>query len=100
VRTNRTVAVVAQYLVELFVPRTEAHVVPAGVRRVRLAAEDLARAGTTVRYLRSIFVPEDEICFLLFEAACAQDVRDAARSADLPFERISEAVTSAEPVEA
>jgi hypothetical protein len=45
-------------------------------------------------------VPEDEICFLLFEAACAQDVRDAARSADLPFERISEAVTSAEPMEA
>jgi hypothetical protein len=100
VRANRTVAVVAQYLVELFVPRTDALVVPAAVRRVRLAAEDLARAGTAVRYLRSIFVPEDEICFLLFEAACAQDVRDAARSADLPFERISEAVTSAEPVEA
>ncbi len=99
-RTNRTVAVVAHYLVELFVPRTDALVVREGVRRVRLAAEDLARGGTAVRYLRSIFVPEDEICFLLFEAACAQDVRDAARSADLPFERISEAVTSAEPIEA
>jgi hypothetical protein len=96
VPANRTVAVVAQYLVELFVPRTDA----LGVRRARLAAEDLARAGTAVRYLRSIFVPADEICFLLFEAACAQDIRDAARSADLPFERISEAVTSAEPMEA
>ena len=84
----------AEYLVELFVPRTDALAVPAGITRARLAAED---AGTAVRYLRSIFVPEDEICFLLFEAACAQDVRDVARSADLPFERISEAVTSAEP---
>jgi hypothetical protein len=91
---------VAQYLVELFVPRTEALVVLAGVRRVRLAAEELTRAGTAVRYLRSILVPEDEICFLLFEAACAQDVRDAARSADLPFERISDAVSSTEPMEA
>lgn len=73
------------YLVELFVPRSEA-----GVRRVQLAA------GTAVGHLRSIYVPEDEICFLLFEAACAQDVGDAARRADLQFERISEALTWAE----
>jgi hypothetical protein len=71
-----------------------------GVGRARLAAEELSRAGTAVRYLRSIFVPEDEICFLMFEAASMGDVRDAARGADLPFERISEVVTSAEPLEA
>ena len=47
--------------------------------------------------MRTIFVPEDETCFLLFEAASIDDVRDAARIADLPFERISEAVTSPEP---
>lgn len=73
-----------QYLVELFVPRTEALAVLAGLRR--------AEARAPVRLLRSIFVPEDEICFLLFEAACEQDVRDAG----LPFERISEALTWAE----
>ena len=28
-----------------------------------------ASAGTAVRYARSIFVPEDEVCFHLFEAA-------------------------------
>ena len=94
---DRSVALVPEYLVELFVPRRDALVVLAGVRRVQLAAEG---AGTAVRYRRSIFVPDDEICFLLFEAACAQDVHDVARSADLPFERISEAVTSAEPLEA
>ena len=88
----------AEYLVELFVPRTDALAVPAGIGRARLAAEDLTRAGTAVRYLRSIFVPEDEICFLLFEAACEQDVRDVVCRAELPLERISEAVT--EPMEA
>jgi len=91
---------VAEYLVEMFVPRPNALVVLAGVRRVRLAAEELTRAGTPVRYLRSIFVPEDEICFLLFEAACAQDVRAAAHRADVPFERISEAVDSPELTQA
>ena len=85
----------AEYLVELFVPRTDPLAVPAGIGRARLAADELTRAGTAVRYLRSTFVPEDEICFLLFEAACAQDVRDVAHGAELPVERISEAVTSA-----
>jgi hypothetical protein len=85
---------VAEFLVELYVSRTNAHGVTPGVRRARLAAEELTRAGTAVRYVRSIFVPEDETCFLLFEAASANEVREAARSADLPFARISEAVTS------
>jgi len=85
---------VAEFLVELYVSRMNAPNVDSGARRARLAAEALTRSGTTVRYLRSIFVPEDETCFLLFEAASANEVRDAARSAELPFQRISEAVTS------
>jgi hypothetical protein len=85
---------VAEFLVELYVSRTNAQGVSSGARRARLAAEELTRGGTAVRYLRSIFVPEDETWFLLFEAASANDVRDAARSAELPCARISEAVTS------
>jgi hypothetical protein len=84
---------VAEYLVELYVPRTNERGTDSAVMRARLAAEELARVGTAVRYMRSIYIPEDELCFLLFEAASADHVREAARCADLPFERISEAVT-------
>ena len=83
----------AEFLVESYVARTDARGVDSRVRCARRAAA----GGTAVRYLRSFFVPEDEICFLLFEAASADDVRDAARRADLHFERISEAVPGGKP---
>src|SRR5262249_43940560 len=38
------------------------------------------------------FVPEDETCFYLYRAASPDGVRDAARRADLVFERLSEVV--------
>jgi hypothetical protein len=41
--------------------------------------------GIPVRFLRSIFVPEDETCFYLYEAASAEQVREAALRAQLPF---------------
>ncbi len=74
----------AEFLVELYVSRADAR----GLRRAAEAFE------TTVR---SIFVPEDELCFLLVEAASADDVRDAARAAGLRFERISGVATPPEP---
>lgn len=85
----------AEFLLELYVPRTDADAVERGARSARLAAEELTREGTPVSYLRSIFVPEDETCFYLYEAASADAVREAARRARLPFERVAEAV--AEP---
>jgi hypothetical protein len=79
---------VAEFLVELYVSRAGAPGVD---------AEALSRIGPAVRYVRSILIPEDETCFLLFEAASIDDVREAARIAGLPIDRISEAVTSPEP---
>ena len=52
----------------------------------RRAAEELARDGSFVRYLPSLYAPEDEICFYLFEAASADAVRDAAFRAGFAFE--------------
>ena len=80
----------AEFLVEFYVSR-------ANGSRVQLAADALTRAGTALRCVRTIFVPEDETCFLLFEAASVDDVRDAARHAEITLARISEAVTSPEP---
>jgi hypothetical protein len=47
-----------------------------------------------VRFVRAVFVPEDETCFYLYEAASAEDVDEAVRRADLSYERLSEALTS------
>jgi len=62
--------------------------------RARAAAQALSRGGTSVRYVSSIFVPEDETCFLLFEAESAAAVEAAVRRAQLAFERVSEAHAS------
>jgi hypothetical protein len=45
-----------------------------------------------VRFLRSVFVPEDETCFYLYEAASVDDVREAARRAALPFATVVESI--------
>ncbi len=82
----------AEFLVELYVSRADAVAVERDAARTRLAAEQLTQEGMPVRYLRSIFVPEDETCFFLCEAASVEAVRETARRAALSFERIAEAV--------
>jgi hypothetical protein len=81
---------VADFLAEIYLSR--ANGVDASVARARAAAEELTGEGTPVRYVSSIFVPEDETCFFLYQADSADAVREAARRASLVFERVSEAV--------
>jgi hypothetical protein len=71
---------VPSYLVETFLPRGAADECAACERRARSAAEELTHKGTSVRLDRTIHVPEDEICFFVFEAPSRED---AARAADL-----------------
>jgi hypothetical protein len=80
-----------QYLVELYVARRSPVPLEA-VRRARASASAMSRDGLQVRYLRSIFVPEDEICFLLFEAASPELVGEAGRRAALDDYRIVRAI--------
>ena len=81
----------SEFIVEVYVPRTGA----IGTAAVRAAAE----AHTPpVRYVRAILVPEDETCFLLFEATSIDDVRAVVTRAAVPFERISSAIESEEAV--
>jgi Protein of unknown function (DUF4242) len=82
----------AEFLVELYLSRIGGEAVDRAALSARRAAEQLTSAGRAVRYLRAIFVPDDESCFLLFEAAAADHVREAARLAALPFEHVSEVV--------
>jgi hypothetical protein len=82
-----------EFLIEQYVPGANAGAVERAAKRARVAAEELTREGSPVRYLRSIFVPEDETCFYLYEAASVEAVREAAQRASLPFERVAAAVS-------
>lgn len=62
--------------------------------RARRAAEEMAREDTRIRFERSIHVPQDEICFYVFEAAVARDAALVAERARLDPIRIVEAVSS------
>lgn len=80
----------AEFLVELYVSRSGRDTVALAERRAREAAAALTAEGAPVRFLRSIFVPEDETCFLLFEARSADAVHQAARRAGLAYEHVGE----------
>jgi hypothetical protein len=83
----------AEYLLELYVARSDEVGAEQRGERARLAAEQLAGEGTPVRYLRSIFVPADETCFYLYEAASVDVVREAARRAELPTDCVIQAIS-------
>ena len=78
-----------EFLAELYVSQSDIATVQQGAERARKAAEELSRTGPSVRYRRSIFVPEDETCFYLYEAPSIDAVREAAQRAGLRFERIN-----------
>jgi hypothetical protein len=51
-------------------------------------AGDVRAAGGRVRFVRSVFIPEDETCLCVYQAASAKDVREAARRAGLQVEHV------------
>lgn len=87
----------AQFLLELYVSRTDAAAVEKGARRAQRAADEMKREGTPVSYLRSIYAPEEETCFYLYEAASVEAVQEVARRAALPAERVIEVVSTGRP---
>jgi hypothetical protein len=82
------------YLVETYLARGQAGERAARERRARSAAEELTQGTTRVRFDRSIHVPEDEICFFIFDASSDHDAAFAARCAGLDPIRVVEAVSS------
>jgi hypothetical protein len=85
---------VPSYLVETYLPRGRAGERSARERRATAAAEQLTRGRTRVRFERSIHVPEDEICFFLFDAPSSRDAALAAQRAGLDPFRVVEVVSS------
>jgi uncharacterized OsmC-like protein len=80
-----------EFMVELYVSQADCIAIAVWAERVNCAAAELTAEGRHVRLLRSILDPEDETCFLLVEAEAAEAVRETARRAALPVERVVEA---------
>ena len=84
----------AEYLVELYVARGDHAVARHHLAVAERAVADLSREGRAVRYVQSFFVPEDETCFLLYEADSVDLVTEAVGRAGLRLEHVSAAITS------
>jgi hypothetical protein len=74
-------------LVECYWPGVTERKVLAAVERVQAAIEQRHRYTRAPRLLASIFVPDDETVFCLFEGE-HDEVEAVSNSAALPFERI------------
>jgi hypothetical protein len=61
-------------------------------RRACEAAEALAREGVSIRYIRTMFLQDDETCFHLFEAPGPAAVEEVSRRAALGCARIVGAI--------
>ena len=82
----------AMYLVEAYVPRAHAAEARAAGSRAREAAAELSREHVSIRYVRTMFLPEDETCFHLFEASSAEVVAEAGKRAGIRPARIVSAI--------
>ena len=75
------------YLVEAYAASGELALTEARARACRAA-----ELGAGIRYVRTTFLPEDEVVLHLFEAPSMEALDLAGQRAALPFERIVEAV--------
>lgn len=82
------------YLVECYLPRARSTELADMAARLSAWYGGGGGEAHATRYLRTTYVPEDEICFHLFEAESVEAVREASTRASLTFDRIVEAEES------
>jgi hypothetical protein len=82
------------YLVETYLARANAGERAAREDRARAAARDLTEERASVRFESSIHVPEDEICFFVFDAPSRRVAALVAARAELDAIRVVEAFSS------
>jgi hypothetical protein len=81
-----------RYLMEVYLPCTDRDGLRTVGVRARAAAREMTGDGTAVRHVRSILVPEDRTCFLLFEAPTSRAVMETGERAALATARVTEAL--------
>jgi hypothetical protein len=55
-------------------------------------AAQMTKAGMSVSYLHSTFVPNDGRCMCMFQANDARDVERLNRDCNIPFDKVTEAM--------
>ena len=80
----------SSYLLEAYTPASA--LLEDVEARVRSAAAELSASGTPVRYVRSIFVPEDETCFHVLDGPSSAAVAETAKRAGISTPHITRAV--------
>ena len=80
----------SEFVVETYAPPQTTSMLAASVEELALAAERVSEAE--VLLLGAVFLPADETCFYLYQAASVGTVRAAAAHGRLHLERITEAV--------
>jgi|SRR6516225_4234900 hypothetical protein len=86
----------SEYLAECFWPGVHDADLQLLDNRVHAVVADLARSGEQIHYLGSMLMCADEVVLCLFEGT-EQTVREVAERAQIPFERILEAIRSPWP---
>jgi Protein of unknown function (DUF4242) len=78
----------AVYLVERNLPGVTMEQLAAAQKTAIQMGKELTAEGRQVRYIRSTFVPGENKCMCLFEAADPEHVREANERGKIPFTRI------------
>ena len=78
----------AVYLVERDLPGITMEQLAAAQKSAIQSSKEVTAEGREVRYIRSTFVPGENKCMCLFEAANADHVREANERGNIPFTRI------------
>lgn len=89
VGTHEAEPELGRYLLELVPKRNGFEDIRALTERSRAACDELALEHVVVRLIRSIFMPEDGTCLLVFDAASAPAIAETVRRAGLPARRLS-----------
>lgn len=82
----------ASFLVEVYESDPGGGGFAAAVNGVREASEALTRQGVRVRHVRSYVVPEDEMCFHVFEADSAVEVEQTLGLVGIEAGRVVETI--------
>jgi hypothetical protein len=85
---------VPSYLIETYLARADAADRDRRERQAHRAAEELTHRQSRVCFERSIYVPEDEICFFVFDAPSSRLAALVAQRAGLDPIRVVEASPS------
>ena len=80
------------YVVERYLPGITTDQLKAAAQRAKSTTATMTNEGTPIRYMRSIFVPNEEKCYCLFDGPSEDAVMEANDRANIPYERVTEAI--------